>query len=230
MARREAVELKVRRSNHWTQVYAEAQGRDVSHLGYTEARLQVGKNASVRMATIGGVGTEKTHRRRGLAQEVLARALEEIRRDGFTAAGLYTSRSIVAHRLYRRFGFVDVWRRRPAFKIINHPLMARRALASLVTESAELQSRRLHISLKLNPPSPIHLRIEGNDLCVLSRAPRQIDLLLTMSDMTFMRLCHREIGLEQARTAKLVRCTGDSSTYELLKRALCGRRDPIDEE
>lgn len=224
------MELKVKRSSHWTQVYAEADGKNVSHLGYGEARLQVGRTASMRMATIGGVATERTHRRQGLAQEVFARALEEMRHEGFPTVGLYTSRRIVAHRLYRRFGFVDIWRRRPAIKILNHPLRVQRAFASLVRRAPELQSRRLHLRLKLDPPSPVNLRIEGNEVSVLSRAPKQVDLLLSMSDMTFMQLCEGVFGLEQAHTAKLVHFAGDASVYGLLQRAFSGRPNPIHEE
>ncbi len=224
------MELKIKRSSHWTYVFAEDNGKDVSHLGYGDARLQVGRAASMRMATIGGVATDKNHRRQGLAQKVFARALEEMRRERFPTVGLYTSRSIVAHRLYRRFGFVDVWRQQPLIKLLNHPLRVQRVFASLVRQTPELQNRRLHLSLKLDPPAPINLRIEGNEVTILSRVPKKVDLFLKMSDMTFMQLCEGEFGLEQAHLAKLVYFSGEATVFELLKRIITGHANPIHEE
>jgi GNAT superfamily N-acetyltransferase len=220
----------VKRGARWTHVCIESDGKDVSHLGYAGAKLQVGRHATINMTCIGGVGTEKEHRRRGLAKKVFRHMLQEAARDGHVAVGLFTSRRIVAHRLYRQFGLVDVLRQRPAVKILDHARLARRAFAAFARRSADLQSRRIDLTLKLDPSAPIHLRIEGNEVTVLSRAPRKVDLRLAMSDLTFLRLRQGEMGLEQARAARLLRYEGDSDVCRLLAKALPDRLATIEED
>ncbi len=220
----------MKRSGKWLRVYAEAGGKDASHLSYARRKLQFGEEATINIAGIGGVGTEENHRRKGLASKVFARALAEMQNEGLNAAALYTSRRIVAHRLYRRFGLVDVWRRRPAYKILDPAALARKFLSTLVRHSVDLQARRLALALTLDASGPIYFRTEGSEVAALSRAPRAVALSLHMSDRTLLRLWLGEIRLSYALAAKLVLWTGDQSVLDLLRRSADAHARPVSEE
>jgi hypothetical protein len=221
--------LKTAHHGRWKHVYADCDGEDVSHLGYAPYHVQIGADATVRMAGIGGVGTESEHRRRGLAREVFAHAMKLMRAEGFSTVGLYTSRRIVAHRLYRRFGLVDVVRRRHYLKLLDPGRLAQQVVRELVLQSKELQARRLTLCLRLGGRDPILLRIEANEVSALEAAPGRADLTLTMSDETLARLASHGIGLAYASEAKLVRWSGDVTAYEAVARAIESQREPIHE-
>ncbi len=222
-------DLKVTAHGRWTHVHADCDGRDVSHLGYAPHQLQLGREASVRMAGIGGVGTDREHRRRGLARKVLERALTEMTKDGYNAVGLYTSRAIVAHRLYRRFGFIDLASRSSYVKVLDPATLAKKMLTELVSHSEGMRSRLLTISLCIGSAKPIAFRIQGNDASSLPRVPRAVDLTLELSEKALVILGH-QATLDYACDAKLVRWTGDPSVYAMVARAIESCREPIHEE
>jgi len=219
-----------RRSDGWRKVSANVAGKDVSHLYYGPAEVHVGRHAAVTMGCIGGVGTDKQHRRKGLARRVFSGAVAAMKGEGYTVAGLFTSRRLVAHRLYRRFGLVDVSSGRIACKVLDPAALARRGLSSLVQQSPELGRRRLALRLCFERSRTVYLKIEGNDVSVLSRAPRGVDLSLTMSHTTFLGLLDSSIGLSHALGAKLVQWSGDADAFETLANAIAGRLRPVDEE
>jgi len=92
-----------------TQIAVVQDGRRVSglHLGCRD--FQLARGTYVSMGTIGGVSTSRTHRGKGLSSVVMAKTIEEMRERGLATSGLYTGTRIVAHRLYRRYGYVDVF-------------------------------------------------------------------------------------------------------------------------
>lgn len=221
--------LKIRAQRRWTEVYAEHDGENVSHLGYAANELQIGPEASVRMAGIGGVGTDREHRRRGLARKVFRRALEEMAREGYATVGLYTSRAIVAHRLYRRFGLVDLVPNRHYVKLLDPGRAAQKMLKELVLRSEELRSRRLTIRFCIGCADPLTFRIEGNEVSLLSRASRNVDLTLALHEDALVKLAGRQITLRYAQDAKLVQWSGDAAVYAMLSRAIASQREPIHE-
>jgi GNAT superfamily N-acetyltransferase len=229
-AARRAYKMKSERHGRWTEVSAELDGKDVSHLGYADCRIRIGAEATVRMAGIGGVGTDSEHRRRGLARKVFAYALGLMREQRFSMVGLYTSRHIVAHRLYRRFGLVDLVPRRHYVKLLDPTLVAQQMLRELVLRSEELRSRRLTIRLHLGSTAPLDFRIEGNDVSLMPRPPRKVDLTLRLSEKALVPLAAGVMTLEYAEQAKLAAWSGDEAVCQMLSRAIAARRRPISEE
>lgn len=219
-----------KRSNGWRKVFTELDGKDISHLHYGPAEVQVGRHTAVTMGCIGGVATDKEHRRKGLARRIFSRSIASMKDDGCTVAGLYTSRRLVAHRLYRRFGFVDISSGHVAYKVLDPAAFARRGVSSLVGASRELRRRRLVLRLHFEGSRTVHLKLEGNDVSVLSRAPRRLDLTLSMSHATFLQLLDSSIGLAHAVEAKLVQWSGNADTLDAFARAVAAYQSPVDEE
>ncbi len=100
--------IRVKKRGDWTRVFAEESGRDVSHVSYRARPVRLGREGILRMAAIGGVGTDPEFRRRGLARQGFTRVMGGIHSEGDSCVGLHTSSKIIAHRLYGRFGFGDV--------------------------------------------------------------------------------------------------------------------------
>jgi len=224
------IEPKVKRGRRWTRVYAEADQRDVSHLGYGPRHLRMGREGIVRMAAIAGVGTDSAFRRQGIARRVFAHAMEEMHRDGYPSVGLYTSRRIVAHRLYQRFGLVDVARRMSCCKLLDPGRFLCDALSEMISTGAEVRRRRAVVSFDVKPYGPIVVRLQEDDVHCCSCASREVEVSLTLSAETFIGLWGGDFSFQYARAAKLVRWQGDAAVCGLLAQALDAWYGPVDEE
>jgi len=204
----------------WRRVYIEADGREVSHLSYAALVFPVGRQAAVRMAGIGGVGTDPQFRRRGLAHRVFAKAMSEIKAAGYSCAGLYTAADIVAHRLYRRFGFVDIVVHEPAVKLLDPAAFVTQRLTRALSEAAshrpDIADWRCALTIQLADGPDLHLHIEGGGAHVVERPPRQPDLSLATSQSVLIQLCYGTMTLPFAEVARLIRWRGDAAHWQRL--------------
>lgn len=224
------VEIKVRRGDNWTRICAEAKGKDVSHLQYAPFELQLGAGGTVRMAGIGGVGTSREFRRRGLGQRVFERTMEQAAEEGHYCMGLYTSRRIVAHRLYRRFGFVDTARRKPLEKLLDPGRFTCKKLSDLVPRNSALRRWRATLRLDLPPHPAFHVQIEEGDVRVLDGEPEEVQLSLTMPSAAFVGICRGDISVRYAEAAKLLSWDGDPDVYRALAESFASGHPPVNEE
>ena len=227
---RQAAEVKIRKRGSWTRVFAEIEERDVSHLSYVPYPMRAGRRSTVQVAGIGGVGTEPEFRRRGLARQVLARAMSEMRGERYSCAALYTATSIVAHRLYRRFGLVDVAKQVRVYKLLDPERFICHALSEMLKGSAALAARRPIIQLSVRPHEPICVRCGEGEVRPLRGKARKIDLSLSMSRQTFTALRQGCISLPYAAQARLLEWQGDAAVYGGFARALAERGKPVDED
>jgi putative sterol carrier protein len=223
-------DTKITRSGGWQRVFVEAKGRDVSHLFYGPAEVQIGRQGRVKVAAIGGVGTDPKHRHQGLAAAVFTRALREMAKEKYSATGLYTSKRLVAHRLYRRFGLVDIWERRPASKLLDPGGFIHRRVSEFVRESREMGGRRMTLQFELSLAQPINVRIEGNEVTILSRSPRQVDVTMELLPQTLLPLLNGQLTLREALASRRLRWEGDPAVFAILSNAMKARQDPVDEE
>ena len=224
-------QIQIRRRGDRTRVYAAVGGKDVSHLSYAPQQFQIGPAARVRMAGIGGVGTEPEFRRRGLAYRVFSRAMEEIRGAGYSCVGLYTGKEIVAHRLYRLFGFVDVRVPQPAMKLLDPAAFAARKLSQALATSAageeELANWRCALELCLPPDPLFYLQIEHSHARALDHPPRKLDLSLVTSRSVLMRLLWGSLTPQFAEAGGLLHWRGDPAHWRRLSATLAARHRVI---
>ncbi len=137
----------------WRRVALYEGDQDISHLGYAPMPMCMGPVARLRMAGIGGVGTDPAYRRQGLARQVFARSLEEMRTEGYASVGLYTGTQIVAHRLYRQFGFVDILPGQAAAKLLDPAQFVRTSFADLL-RGDDLPEEVARLACACGGPSP----------------------------------------------------------------------------
>ncbi len=207
----------------WRRVALFDGDKDVSHLGYAPMPIRLGSVATLRMAGIGGVGTDPAYRRRGLARKVFARSLEEIRAEGYPSVGLYTGTQIVAHRLYRQFGFINVLRAQAAAKLLDPAKFVRNALAELLRDDdlpEEIRAWRLHLQVQLFEHSPIFLRISHQEIEAVSDPPAREDLTISLHAATFLNLFWDYVTIDEAETARLITWQGEESHWLILRALL----------
>ena len=228
-----APEVRTSKRGRWTRVYLEAEDRDVSHLNYGPFVLPLGRHGSARMAGIGGVGTDPEYRRRGLARRVFSRAMEEIRAAGYSCVGLHTGTNIVAHRLYRRFGFVDIVVHEPAVKLLDPAaFLARcvtRGLGRAAERAPEIGDWCCHLTVALPDEPPLRLRIEAGRAEVLTSAPPRADLAVTGSRGALIRVCMGTITPRFAEIGGLLRWQGPPEHWQRLSMAIAAQYPVIDE-
>lgn len=74
----------------------------------TDRRFHFGDGVTARCAGIDAFGLYAPHyREKGLASEMMRRAAEEIAARGHPCGTVFTGLGLLAHRLYRRYGYVD---------------------------------------------------------------------------------------------------------------------------
>ena len=226
-----SVEIRVLQQRRRQRVVAEEQGRDVSHLSFAPMPVRVGQAGELSMAGIAGVATEPEYRRAGLARRVLDRAMEEIGEAGYSCVGLFTGTDIVAHRLYRRFGFVDTFVPTVAVKVLDPGRYVVNRLASLFRgEGAEeLEGWRCTLEVRLTPHDPVWVRIECGEARLLEGRPERVDLSLTVSGVTLGQLFWSITSAEFVEAAKLVEWEGEESHWRRLAAAIEARREVIKE-
>ena len=228
----DGIELRAITGGHWQRVVAEHEGQDVSHLSFAPMPVQMGPGTAVSMAGIGGVGTEPEFRRRGLARRVFARSMEEMKEAGYSCVGLYTGTEIVAHRLYRRFGFVDVLVPGVAAKLLDAPGYVQERFAHLVRGfdvAEEVQRWRGRLQVHLAPHPPIFLHIDRGEVRLLQAQPETLDLTLRMGTVTFLQLFRNMVRADYACDAKLLEWEGDEGQWRVLASALEARRQVVKE-
>lgn len=222
------IEIKVSAHGRSARVFAETAGREVSHLSYAPQSLRVGPAGDISMAGIAGVGTEPEYRQRGLGRRVYQRAMEEVRAAGYSSVGLFTGAGIVAHRLYRRFGFVDTAIPTVAVKLLHPGEYVRRQVARLL-EDCELADWRCTMCVELSSHAPVFVRVASAQAELLSAAPARVDLSLTMTSSAFVRLFGGEANVAVAEASREVRWRGAPEHWETLRRTLAARRPVIPE-
>jgi predicted N-acetyltransferase YhbS len=223
------MEIRVIAQRRWQRVVAEEEGRDVSHLSFAAMPMRVGPAGQLSMAGIGGVGTEPEYRQAGLARRVFARAMEEIGKAGYSCVGLYTGTDIVAHRLYRRFGFVDTLVSTVATKVLDPGQFVVNRLASLLRGAEELEGWRCGLEVRLVPHDPVFIRIECGEARLLEGRPERVDLAVTVSGAALGQLFWSAMSMEFAEAAKLVAWEGDEAHWRRLAGAIEARREVIKE-
>lgn len=223
-------EIRVKRTRGGAWISVEEGGKDVSHLYLGPRRVRVGARGEVRMAGISGVATDPEFRRRGLAGRVFRRAMEEIGHEGYSCLGLFTGIDIVAHRLYRTFGFTDIGRERPGFKLLDPAAFAAAALSRLVVSDkggGAASQRPWMLRLELHPHRAVHLLLYQREARVVERPRRKPDLTLSMSGGTFAGLCSGSITPQHAEAAKLINWHGQEEVWRRLREGLASRHQVV---
>jgi len=218
--------IKVAKHDGGTHVYAEVDGKDASRVYIGRKQIRVGPASEIRMAGIGGVGTEPAMRGRGIARRVYERTMREVHQQRYSCTGLFTGTTIVAHRLYRDFGYVDIKVFAQPGKLLDPAAFVAKVIAGLAKRRS-LSDWRGTITVKLREHRPVRLRLEAGAVKTLSRAPSTTDLSITVSSMAFAALSWGGTTPEYLLTTRELEWQGSEDAWECLRQALSANRPCI---
>lgn len=199
--------------------HAEIDGKDVSRVYIVPRQMRMGPAGEVHMAGIGGVGTNREFRGRGLARLVYGRTMQEIKKDGYSCSGLFTGNVIVAHRLYRQFGYADVMLFPQQAKLLDPRALVVKG-ASRWAEREPLAEWSGTMTVRLEGYPAVHLRFQSGEVKALSRAPKQVDLALTTSEVAFVGVAWGWMRAEYLMGSNQLAWEGSEDVCQRLLRAL----------
>lgn len=213
-------------------------GQEVSGLGLGRRDFQVGPGTYLSMGTIGGVSTRPEYRSRGLSSAVMARTIEEMKARRLATSGLYTGTRIVAHRLYRRFGFVDIFIPHMRTLILEPRDYLRREArrwltrAQVTAEGARRVARlRATVVFDLTDSGPLTLRLRAGEVSVRRGRSRRADLTLTLDQAALVSIFQRTAGTEELRRLGRLQVVGSRALWRRLQETLLPRWEtPIEQE
>lgn len=218
-----AIKLKIR--GRVKKPYAEVDGKEASRVYIVPQDVKVGPAGQVQMAGIGGVGTEPEFRSRGLARRVYERTMREIKKDRYSCSGLFTGTVIVAHRMYRQFGYVDAAVFHTPMKVVNPKGFVERTISQWARNPALADWRGL-MTVHLPPSSPVRLRLDAGKVTA-ARGQSEADFTLVTSGATFASLSWSGTTPEYAETAGLLKWQGSAEVWGRILKALAAKRPCI---
>ncbi|MFX1486111.1 MAG: GNAT family N-acetyltransferase [Promethearchaeota archaeon] len=207
---------------------AEVDGKLVSYVEIMSRKLHVGEKTYLRTGAVAAVCTDSDHRKKGIASNVIGKALESTKNKGISSSALYTELDNPAHRVYERLGFVDLATFRTFMKYLD--------FRSLFTNWIRRRNRRLKDSkiakrkLKGWEKTIVIGIKEVGELCfqfkkgrfqVPRRVPKRIDIEFSTDLQTYTKIWWNVVPWEEAIESKrLVLKRGEQEDIELLKRVL----------
>ncbi len=210
-----------------SRVAVEVDGEQVSGLHLGRREFQVGPNTHLSMGTIGGVSTRPGYRGQGLSSAVMKRTVEEMRKRGLATSGLYTGTRIVAHRLYRRFGYADVFIPHMRTLILDVGKYLRRQARQWLTRAettpqgaravAGLQAA---VVFELTDAGAYTLRLRGGKASVRKGRARRPDLVLTLSTAALASVFGRTVSTTELLRAGELGVSGSKALWRQLQGTL----------
>jgi predicted GNAT family N-acyltransferase len=212
----------------------EKDGRDVSGLHLGRREFQVGRGAYVSMGTIGGVSTRREYRGQGLSSAVMTRTLAEMRQRGLASTGLYTGTRIVAHRLYRRFGYVDIFIPHMRTLILDMRAFLKRQARSWLrrAEGTRAVGRlRGTVVFDLGADGCYSLSLDRGEATVRKGRSRAAELTLSLSQAVLVSLFARTVSSAELLRRGELQVSGSKALWRRLQGTVFPRWEtPIEEE
>lgn len=192
------------------------------HLGYRD--FQVGGRTYVSMGTIGGVSTRPGYRGRGLSSAVMGRTVEEMRKRALATSGLYTGTRIVAHRLYRRYGYVDVFIPHMRTLVLDVGAYLRRQVRSWLARAERTPegARRVErlrgaVVVDLSDAQAYTLRLNRGRVSVRKGCARGADLTVRLSLAALVSIFLRTVSTEELLRSIELQVTGSKALWRRLQ-------------
>lgn len=200
----------------------------VSHVEVGAQRLHVGEGVFLKSAGVGGVCTDSDYRSKGIVTNVMKLALNRAQLEGFSNSSLFTGLDFPAHRIYERFGFIDVVTWRTYVKHIDYLATFARWLrnSNRSIKASKIATKRLRgwdksVTIRLRDVGTLAFRVKKNRFQKLSKPPKRADVDFDTDLSTYISIMRGLVRWEDAVKARklLVKC-GQPADIEMLNRIL----------
>jgi len=204
----------------------EVNGKLVSHVNMESKQLHHGEGVYLKTAGIAGVCTDSDYRKKGIVSNLLKLALDWARQEGYSNTSLFTGLDLSAHRIYQRFGFVDVQTWRTYVKYLDYPTVFGKWLRLLnrLLKDSKMAARKLEgwqrsVAIQLKKVGTLSFRFSKNHFQRLGKPPKQADIEFSTDLETYVKILRGVVRWEDAvKAGKLMVKRGESGDIEMLKR------------
>jgi ribosomal protein S18 acetylase RimI-like enzyme len=198
--------------------------KPVSAVEYVFKDLHLGEGVYSKTGGISGVCTDSDYRRKGIVTNVMKLALVSGKSSGVSNASLYTGLDIPAHRIYLRFGFIDIMTWRVYVKYLDYPQVfakwlryRNRSLKDSKIAQKKLQGWEKTVSIHLKEDGNLAFRFRKGYFQKLTKAPKAVDIEFATDLETYTKILRNVLSWKEAvRQKKLVVQKGEASDIEML--------------
>jgi predicted N-acetyltransferase YhbS len=203
-------------------------GKLVSHVEAGVQQLHQGEGVFLRTVGIGGVCTDSDCRNKGIVTNLMKIALDRARLEGVSNASLFTDLDIPAHRIYQRFGFVDIVTARTYIKYIDYPSIFAKWLryCNRLVKADKIAARRLQgweksVAVQLRDVGTLSFRVRKNRFQRVRRPSEQADIEFSTDLLTYTKIMRGLVKWEDVVKASKLRVKrGYPADIEMLNRIL----------
>lgn len=207
--------------------------RPVSAIDYVFKDLLLGEGVYSKSAGISGVCTDSDYRHRGIVTNLMKLTLDSAKNRSLSNASLYTGLDFPAHRIYLRFGFIDIMTARMYVKYLNYSEVFAKWLRyqNRYVKHSKIAQKRLQgwkktVSIHLKEVGNLAFKFRKGSFTRLKKTPKTADIEFTTDLETYTRMLRNVLPWEKAvKQKKLLVQRGEASDIELLNRILHGRWD-----
>jgi len=211
----------------------EADGRPVSSVEVVFKQLHMDEDVYLKTWGISGVCTDSDYRKKGIISNLMKLSLEHAKNSGISNASLFTGLDIPAHRIYQRFGFVDIMTGRTYIKYLDYPSVFAKWIRQLnrILKDSKIAKRKLEgweksLTIQLKEVGKLAVRFRKGRFQKLKKAPKKADIKFSTDLQTYAKIMRNVVTWEDAvKTRKLVVERGEAVDIEMLQRILHWRWD-----
>ena len=204
------------------------EGKPVSAVEYVFKDLHLGEGIYSKTGGISGVCTDSDYRHKGIVTNLMKLSLESAKNCGVSNASLYTGLDIPAHRIYQRFGFIDIMTWRMYIKYLNYPAIFAKLVRYLnrTYKDSKLAQKKLQgweksVSVHLKQVGTLCFKFRKGHFQRLKKTPKAADIEFSTDLQTYAMIMRNVLKWEDAvKQKKLVVKRGEAADLEMLNRIL----------
>lgn len=207
---------------------AEVDGEPVSTVEIISRKLHVGEKTYLKTAAIAGVCTDSDYRKKGIATNLMRKALDLKKSKGVSSASLYTEFDNPARRVYERLGFIDLTAFRTFIKYLdfhsfftNWIRIRNRRLKDSKIAKRKLEGWQKTIVINIEEVGALSFQFKKGRLTVLRKSPKKPDIEFSTDLQTYTKIWWNVLPWEKAiKDKRILLKKGEKEDIELFKRFL----------
>jgi ribosomal protein S18 acetylase RimI-like enzyme len=204
------------------------EGNPVSAVEYVFKDLHLGEGAYSKTGGISGVCTDSDYRHKGIVTNLMKLALDSAKNSGVSNASLYTGLDIPAHRIYQRFGFIDIMTWRTYIKYLDYPTVfakwvryLNRTYKDTKLAQKKLQGWEKSATIHLKQVGTLGFMFRKGHFQRLKKAPKTADIEFSTDLPTYTMIMRNVLTwVDAVKQKKLIVKRGEVAGIEMFNRIL----------
>jgi predicted N-acetyltransferase YhbS len=202
--------------------------KPVSCVEYIFKDLHLGEGVYSKTGGISGVCTDSDYRHKGIVTNLMKLALESAKNSGVSNASLYTGLDFPAHRIYQRFGFIDIMTWRAYVKYLDYPAVFAKWVRSLNRsyKDSKIAQRKLQrweksVSVHLKQVGTLSFKFRKEHFQKLKKTPKVADIEFFTDLQTYTMIMRNVLTwVDAVKQKKLIVKRGEAADIEMFNRIL----------